>query len=172
MQIVVQKPTTPSLASVLDLPNRLVVKRSPAYELLAGNVEKESTIAGVKRLMDPATTDRVVLALRSIDIELTPSDDGEVELATITALVTRFLRTAGGTMTPAARKEFLDGAVDELATLPFLLIQEPLTRACWEVDYAPRLLVWVMGQIREKLARLTEERRLLNRLLEIADHRG
>lgn len=170
MQIVPTKPMTQSLDAALDRPNRQAVRRSPAFELLAVNVEAEATIAEVKQLMDPPACQRVRSALRSTNIELT--EPGDAEMAVLSALIAKFLRITGSSMAPGARDEYTAGVLDELAGLPYLLVRPALEDARLKVEFPGKLLVWIFAQIENKLAGLNKERSTYERLLAIADTDG
>lgn len=167
MRIVPTKPTTQTLDVVLDLPNRQAVRRSPAFEMLAQNVEAEQTIAEVRQLMDPTACNRVRSALRSTNIEMT--EPGDAELAMLSALIGKFLRITGSGMTPGARAEFTAGVLEEFASLPYLLVRPALEDARLKVEFPGKLAVWVFAQIENRLAALKRERSTYERLLAIAE---
>jgi hypothetical protein len=161
---------TRSLDAALDRPNRQAVRRSPAFETLALNVEAEQTIAEVKRLMDPASCERVRSALHSTNIEMT--EPGERELAELSALIGKFLRITGSGMVAGARAEYVDGVLEEFAALPYLLVKPVLEEARHTVEFPGKLVVWVYAQIENKLAALKREQSIYQRMLAIADNCG
>lgn len=166
MQIALRTPTTPQLTAALDLPNRLAVQRSPAFEMLDTNAETETTLAAVRQRMTAEMRRRVGHALCSIDLEL--SLPGEVEIGHLAAGVSRFLAIAGGGMLRDARTEFTDQIVRELSEMPFLLVEPALREAPRRVEFPGKLLPWITQQIEARMLRLTREREVLMRLQDIA----
>jgi hypothetical protein len=170
MRTALTKPTTLSLEDALDRPNRQAVRRSPAFETLALNVEAEQTIEEVKRLMDPTACHKVRSALRSTNIELT--EPGERELAELSALIGKLLERIGTNMVQGTKSAYVAGVLEDLSTFPYLLVKPALLDARYHVEFPGKLVVWVYAQIENRLAGLKREQSIYQRMLAIADDCG
>jgi hypothetical protein len=119
--------------------------------------------------MVPEACQQVRLALRSINIEMT--EPGDLELAELSALIGKLLRRIGTSMVQGAKDAYVDAVLEDLATLPYLLVKPALLEASFHVEF-PGKLVWVYAQIENKLAALKRERSIYERMLAIADNCG
>ena len=171
MPIVPLRPTTSTPAVDLGHQNRLAVQRSPAFELLNGNLPTPTVMGAVAKLLDPPAIAQVRSALRSTNIEMTPGT-ADVEAASLTADLMRFGAIAAGGWTASQKAEWQKAVLDELAPLPFLLVKPALAEARRRVQFPSALVTWVYEQIEAKLKRLQTEKACYERLLEIADARA
>jgi hypothetical protein len=119
--------------------------------------------------MDDRMRDRVVLALRSTNLELTCTGPAEEE--GIIADLTRFSAIAAGGWTKAQKDEWRDAVLAELVDLPYLLVQPVLAEARRRVQFPGQLVTWIFAEVEPKMKRLHTERATYERLLEIADAR-
>lgn len=74
------------------------------------------------------------------------SDSEEAQLA---ATIFAYLRTGGANLTPEARKEFTDGAVEQLLDMPLHLVLEALRSAPRKVRYPSELLPYIDTTIKK-----------------------
>lgn len=82
--------------------------------------------------------------------------------------LTRFIAIAGGGWTAAQRQEWQNAVLDELIDLPYMLVMPALKEARRKIEFPGKLVVWVYGQIEDRLNRLRVEQSNYERLIGIA----
>lgn len=161
--MVLAAPTTPALADRLAQANRLLIAQSAAFTLLKDGEPDDE----VREAVSEEVRGLVIPALAGVRAELAPAQSRD-ELTALMLEIAAYLRFGGGTMTDAARDEFIDGVLDELREYPLGLLAESVRRSRKRIRAPWEMVAWVVADIEPAVDRLKLEEERMAKLAEIA----
>lgn len=169
MNAIVEQHRQPALA-VADLAqqSRQRIARSRPAELLANEAD-EAEIAAA--FTDELRRD-LALAIAGIGNEMLTPFQNEALEDQLTIELGKYMRLTAGGWHADDKAEWINGATDELASLPAALVLPEVVIARRREPWPNKLVARVCEAIEPRVARLEAERAKLEKLQEIADHEG